>query len=238
MSPSPSSPIATVLNNAPAYSMNILVVDDTPNNLRLLLKILSEQGYRVRPVTEGGMAITAAQLDPPDLILLDVKMPGMDGYEVCRQLKADARTRDVPIIFLTVLDDVIDIVKGFELGGVDYITKPVRAEELLVRIANQIALRSLQNQLVEQTTFLNNIYNGVEASIAVVDVLDNGQFHIAQVNDTAVRMSGLNRDQIEGMDLRQMMSEETIQENHQVCVDLGMPVTREASLEINGETVW
>lgn len=237
MSPFPL-PLAGPLSNAPAVSPSILIVDDTANNLRLLLKILSERGYRVRPVTEGAMAITAAQLDPPDLILLDVKMPGMDGYEVCKQLKENERTQDVPIIFLTVLDDVVDIVKGFELGGVDYITKPVRAEELLVRIENQIVLQSLQKQLMEQTTFLNNIYNGVEASITVIDVLENGQFHINQVNDTALRMSGLSREQIEGKDLRQMMSEETIQNHHQACLDLGRPVTHEEALEINGETVW
>jgi PAS domain S-box-containing protein len=133
-----------------ASAANILVVDDTPANLRLLLKLLTAQGYSVRPVTEGSMALTAAQLAPPDLILLDIKMPGMDGYEVCRQLKADDRTRDVPVIFLTVLDEAVDVVKGFVLGGVDYITKPVKTGELMARIGSQVQLRSLQNQLTEQ----------------------------------------------------------------------------------------
>ncbi|MEM9091343.1 MAG: response regulator [Cyanobacteria bacterium P01_F01_bin.53] len=217
---------------------SILVADDTPDNLRLLLRILSEAGYEVRPVTDGERAIAAAQLDPPDLILLDIKMPGMDGYEACRNLKADERTRDIPVMFLTVLDDVVDIIKGFELGGVDYITKPVRTGELLARIENQMALRSLQQKLIEKTEFLDSIYNGVEASISVVDVLENGQFRVAQVNDTALRMSGLTREQIEGLDLRQLMSEETIRDNHQACIDLGVPITREASIVIQGETVW
>ncbi|PZD73170.1 Sensor histidine kinase TmoS [Acaryochloris thomasi RCC1774] len=134
----------------PVPTADILVVDDTPANLRLLMKLLTDQGYGVRPVAEGALALTAAQLVPPDLILLDIKMPGMDGYEVCRQLKADARTREVPVIFLTVLDEAVDIVKGFALGGVDYITKPVRAGELMARINSQVQLRFLQKQLAEK----------------------------------------------------------------------------------------
>ena len=137
---------------------DILVVDDNPDNLRLLITVLTAQNYRVRPVTLGPLAITAAQLEPPELILLDIKMPGMNGYEVCRRLKADARTRHVPIIFLTVLDDVVDIVKGFELGGIDYITKPVRTGELLIRIENQVRLQSLRRQLFQQNQQLQRAF--------------------------------------------------------------------------------
>jgi PAS domain S-box-containing protein len=136
---------------------DILVIDDTPDNLRLLLKVLSDQGYRVRPVMEGGLAIAAAQLAPPDLILLDVQMPSLDGYEVCRRLKADARTRDIPVMFLTVLDDTVDIIKGFDLGGIDYITKPVRTGELLVRIENQIQQQRLKKRLCEQNQELQSV---------------------------------------------------------------------------------
>jgi PAS domain S-box-containing protein len=136
---------------------DILVVDDTPDNLRLLLRVLGNQGYSVRPVTQGAMAVAAAQLAPPDLILLDVQMPDMDGYEVCKQLKADSRTRHIPVIFLTVLDDTVDIVKGFDLGGVDYITKPVRTGELLVRIENQIQQQRLQRQLSKQNHALQSV---------------------------------------------------------------------------------
>jgi PAS domain S-box-containing protein len=136
---------------------DILVVDDTPDNLRLLLKVLNDQGYSVRPVMEGASAIAAAQLAPPDLILLDVQMPGMDGYEVCRQLKADPRTRNIPVMFLTVLDDTVDIIKGFDLGGIDYVTKPVRTGELLVRIENQVEQQRLQRQLSEQNQELQRV---------------------------------------------------------------------------------
>ncbi len=136
---------------------DILVIDDTPDNLRLLLSILSNQGYSVRPVTEGAMALAAAQLAPPDLILLDIQMPGMDGYEVCKRLKGDPRTCHIPVMFLTVLDDTVDIIKGFDLGGIDYITKPVRAGELLVRIENQIAQQRLRRQLSEQNQELKRV---------------------------------------------------------------------------------
>ncbi|MEL7227913.1 MAG: response regulator, partial [Cyanobacteria bacterium J06576_12] len=123
--------VASSVDVSSSPAATILVIDDNPDNLRLLMTVLTAQNYRVRPVTQGALALTAAQLDPPDLILLDIRMPEMDGYEVCRQMKADPRTCDIPIVFLTVLDDVVDIVKGFELGGVDYITKPVRTGELL-----------------------------------------------------------------------------------------------------------
>ncbi|MEL7435460.1 MAG: response regulator, partial [Chloroflexota bacterium] len=113
----------------------------------LLLKILSEQGYRVRPVTEGDMAITAAQLDPPDLILLDIQMPGMNGYEVCEKIKDDEDTEDIPIIFLSALSDTKDIVKGFEVGGVDYVSKPFKYREVLARVESQLALAQQREEI-------------------------------------------------------------------------------------------
>ncbi len=217
---------------------SILAVDDTPDNLRLLLQVLTQHDYEVRPVLEGARAIAAAQLDPPDLILLDIKMPVMDGYEVCKRLKADARTRDIPIIFLTVLDDVVDVVKGFELGGVDYVTKPVKKGELLARIENQVQLRSLQRHTAQQESFLRSIYDGIEAGISVIDVLGNGQFRVAEVNQTALRMSGLSREQIEGLDLKQLVPPETIARNHQACVEQGVPITREEYTDVGGKKVW
>jgi len=96
---------------------NILIVDDTPANLRLLAGILTEVGYQVRPARDGRIALTAAQSTPPDLILLDIMMPNMDGYEVIRRLKADERTRDIPVIFISALDDVHDKVKSFDLAA-------------------------------------------------------------------------------------------------------------------------
>ncbi|MEY3867881.1 MAG: response regulator [Microcoleaceae cyanobacterium] len=126
---------------------DILVVDDTPDNLRLLSDLLTNNGYKVRNVTNGKMALDAAQLKPPDLILLDIMMPGIDGYEVCRQLKLKKETSLVPIIFLSAKNEVEDKVQGFGLGGVDYITKPYQAPEVLARIENQLRISDLQKTL-------------------------------------------------------------------------------------------
>ena len=100
---------------------NILVVDDNPANLRLLSGMLVEDGYKVRAVINGPMALTAAQASPPDLVLLDINMPEMDGYQICARLKADARTADVPVIFISAMDQVEEKVRAFEVGGVDYV---------------------------------------------------------------------------------------------------------------------
>jgi sigma-B regulation protein RsbU (phosphoserine phosphatase) len=126
---------------------NILIVDDTPANLRLLSKMLAEQGYRVRPVPDGSLALAATRAEPPDLILLDIRMPEMNGYEVCEHLKADAQTRDIPIIFISALDATQDKVRAFTVGGVDYVTKPFQFEEVLARVETHLALRKLQKQL-------------------------------------------------------------------------------------------
>jgi two-component system, sensor histidine kinase and response regulator len=129
---------------------NILIVDDTPENLRLLSSTLTERGYKVRGVINGAMALMGAQSAPPDLIMLDIRMPDMDGYEVCQRLKANACTCEIPVIFISALDDVLDKVKAFTSGGVDYIQKPFQVEEVLARIDNQLLIRRLQLQLQAQ----------------------------------------------------------------------------------------
>jgi sigma-B regulation protein RsbU (phosphoserine phosphatase) len=134
-------------DNAPKAS--ILVVDDTPANLRLLTGMLGRQGYEVRPVPNGKLALMAVESAPPDLILLDVKMPELNGYQVCQRLKADERTRDTPVIFISALDELGDKVKAFEAGGVDYVTKPFQFEEVLARVETHLALRALQVRLQE-----------------------------------------------------------------------------------------
>jgi signal transduction histidine kinase len=150
---------------------NILVVDDTPDNLRLLSAMLTAQGYEVRKALNGKMALTACQILVPDLILLDINMPEMNGYEVCRQLKADEKTNDIPIIFISALDDVLDKVKAFNVGGVDYITKPFHGEEVLSRIQNQINLRLLRIKLQENNLLLQQALNDLK--IAQVQQIQN-----------------------------------------------------------------
>jgi DNA-binding response OmpR family regulator len=130
-----------------ATKASILVVDDTPDNLRLLAGILGQQGYEVRPMPNGQLALMAAQSALPDLILLDINMPELNGYEVCERLKADEKTRDIPVIFISARGEVDDKVTAFELGGVDYVTKPFQFEEVLARVRTHLALRDLQKQL-------------------------------------------------------------------------------------------
>ncbi|MEM7655878.1 MAG: response regulator [Bacteroidota bacterium] len=140
--------------------------DDTPDNLRLLSAILAAHGYEVRKALSGRMALTACQMMLPDIVLLDINMPQMSGYEVCRQLKADERTNDVPIIFISALDDVLDKVKAFDLGGVDYITKPFHRAEVVLRVENQINLRLLQVRLKEKNFLLQEALNNLKAAQA------------------------------------------------------------------------
>ncbi|MEC4803918.1 MAG: adenylate/guanylate cyclase domain-containing protein [Jaaginema sp. PMC 1079.18] len=129
---------------------DILAVDDNPINLRLLSGMLAKQGYKVRSVTNGETALKAARAQLPDIILLDIMMPQMNGYQVCQQLKADELTASIPVIFISALDEVPDKVTAFQVGGADYISKPFQIEEVLVRLENQLRLQSLQRQLGRQ----------------------------------------------------------------------------------------
>jgi DNA-binding response OmpR family regulator len=129
---------------------DILVVDDTPANLRLLADLLGNQGYKVRPTNSGARALAAIQTELPDVILLDVRMSGMDGYALCTTLKNDPRTRDVPVIFISALDETLDKVKAFAVGGADYITKPFQFDEVLARIETHVNIRRLYQQLQRQ----------------------------------------------------------------------------------------
>lgn len=128
---------------------DILIVDDNPANLRLLTGILRERGFHPRAVTSGRRALDSVELILPDLILLDIRMPGMDGYEVCQRLKANPATQEVPVIFISALDEISDKVKAFEIGGVDYITKPFQLEEVVARLETHLTLRRLQQNLEE-----------------------------------------------------------------------------------------
>ncbi|MCP4701129.1 MAG: response regulator [Gammaproteobacteria bacterium] len=129
---------------------NILVVDDTPANLRLLTGILKGRDYMVRPVPDGVLALSAARAEPPDLVLLDIMMPNMSGYEVCERLKADEHTRDIPVIFLSAKTELADKVKAFSVGGVDYITKPFQTGEVIARVQIQLKLQAQNRQLQQQ----------------------------------------------------------------------------------------
>ncbi len=129
---------------------SIIVVDDTPANLHLLTGMLKERGYKVRPVSSGEFALQTAKHDPPDLILLDIIMPEMNGYEVCECLKADEQLSEIPVIFISALNETMDKVKAFKVGGVDYVTKPFQFEEVQARVATHLELRR-QKRLIQES---------------------------------------------------------------------------------------
>lgn len=188
---------------------DILVIDDTPENLALLNQMLTERGYKVRSVTKGSTALRGAQAAPPDLILLDVKMPQMDGYEVCQHLKADDRTCDIPVIFISALGDVFDKIQAFKVGGVDYITKPFQVEEVLVRLDTHLTICKLQKQLQQQNTQLQQqmrerqqaeekfakAFRSSPNPIAIA-TLEEGRF--VDVNRSFLQLSGCLAEEIIG----------------------------------------
>ena len=129
---------------------SLLLVDDTASNLEILVNFFSEQGFQVSVAVDGQSALEQIEHDLPDLVLLDVMMPGIDGFETCKRLKANKRTADIPVIFMTALSETMDKVKGFSVGGVDYVTKPIQHEEVLARVHTHLMLRSLQQRLEER----------------------------------------------------------------------------------------
>ncbi len=135
-------------------TLHILIVDDRPNNLRFLSNILTKEGYKVQRAISGEMVVNAKFAVLPDLILLDIAMPTMNGYEVCERLKANEKTREIPVIFLSVFNETCQKVKAFEVGGVDYISKPFQVEEFLVRIESQLTIQQLSKQLKQQNAEL------------------------------------------------------------------------------------
>ena len=176
----------------------ILVVDDNPSNLKLLLSILVNEGYKVRPATSGEQALAAVDIKIPELFLLDINMPGMDGYELCRRIKANLKTQNIPVIFISANDSMEDRIKGFDIGGVDYITKPFQRQDVLVRVNTHLKLYNLQmnleNTVKEQTeelrsirNYLSNIIDSMPSVLIGVDVLGK----VTQWNKSAEQNTGI-----------------------------------------------
>ncbi|MBE9184080.1 PAS domain S-box protein [Microcoleus sp. LEGE 07076] len=190
--------------------IKILVVDDQPSNLRFLSKLLTAQGYQVYRAICGQLGLNAAIAHCPDLILLDIRMPEMNGYEVCRRLKSTAETAQIPVIFLSVLDDINDKLQAFRVGGADYIAKPFQIEEVLARIDKQVSLQKLQQQLKEQNaelkqsqsllaSVLNSSLDGVMAYSAVRNNQGNiVDFQWLLVNRAAEKIADMPLNEIVG----------------------------------------
>jgi len=182
---------------------NILIVDDTPDNLRLLVKLLTDRGYKVRPAPSGAHALATVQKVAPDLILLDIAMPEMDGYEVCRSLKARESTRDIPVIFLSALSELKDKMKGFEAGGVDYITKPFFEKEVMLRVETHLQIRNLQQKLQNETARFKTL--AVAAFEAIIIHSDGA---ILDVNPAAARLFQCPEAELIGMDIMALIEPE------------------------------
>ena len=169
---------APINNSSPSFNSqpatltkgDILLVDDEPKNLRLLSDLLEEQGYKVRQAINGAIAIETISLAVPDLILLDICMPELDGYSVCQRLKANPKTKDIPVIFVTALDEPWNKVKAFSVGAVDYINKPFKVIEVLARIENQLKIQQLQKELLAQNAQLKQALQELQR-LAAIDSL-------------------------------------------------------------------
>jgi len=151
-----------------AENGSIVIVDDNPNNLQVLSSILQQEGYKVRPALSGELALRAIAASPPDLVLLDVRMPGMDGYQTCQRLKAQPETADIPVIFISALNEAEDKLTAFDVGAVDYVSKPFQAAEVLARVRAQLQLHRMQRRLellvTERTAELRATCESLESS--------------------------------------------------------------------------
>ncbi len=147
---------------------DILVVDDTPENLQLLSEMLKSWGYKARPVPSGGLALQAARSKRPDIILLDIHMPEMDGYQLCGHLKADNTLKEIPVLFISALNETADKVKAFECGGADYVTKPFQADEIHARIKAHLELHQQRSRLQESYDKLRELESHRDSLVHMV----------------------------------------------------------------------
>lgn len=151
-------------------NLSILVVDDTPTNIDLLTLVLKKRNYKVRVADSGERALKQVSLDPPDLILLDVMMPGLDGFETCRRLKRDPVSAQIPVIFITALSDMKDMLKGFQVGGADFLTKPFQAEEVLARVKAHLTIQKLYKDLSAKNEKLKRALEEVKTLQGIVPI--------------------------------------------------------------------
>ena len=240
---------------------NILIVDDLIENLHFLNDLLTKQGYKVRSVTNGNMALRTVRNNPPDVILLDIKMPDIDGYQVCSTLKADEETSDIPIIFLSALNEVFDKVKAFQVGGVDYITKPFQPEEVIARIQTHLTIQQQKHELRQQieqhqqtaeilyqsrsllASLLNSSKDGIAAMQAVRDLVTGEieDFRYLLVNPVFAKLLGKKRE-----DLTSKLGQKKLLnrlapglfEKFVLLVETGEPLEEEFCWETDTQKKW
>lgn len=188
---------------------SILIVDDNPNNLQVLMALLEQAGYKVRPALSGEVALRAVEVSLPDLILLDVRMPGIDGYETCRRLRENEKSRDIPVIFISAMNDMEDKLQGFRAGGVDYIAKPFQSEEVLARVMTHVQLHRIrchmESMIKERTLQLSQSESRYrvlfEDSPIAILVFDTESLEILAVNGGFTRILGYSADEAIGRSL-------------------------------------
>ncbi len=247
---------------------NILVVDDKPANITLLAQLLTKEGYNVRVAPNGKLALNSINIKPPDLILLDIKMPEMDGYQVCKTLKNNPQTREIPVIFISALGDVVDKVKAFQCGGVDYINKPFETAEVLARVDNQIKWRSLQIKLQEKNqelqkeiekrkeaeqiiyqsrSLLSSVLNSSLDGIAVLEAVRNisGQvtdFRCVLVNPIISKFLGVESEDLSGKIgfklLLNKIDHLSLLNDFILLLQTRKPLEKDISYQYNNQTNW
>jgi two-component system, sensor histidine kinase and response regulator len=220
---------------ASPFAADILVVDDAPANLQLLFGMLKDRKYRVRPVASGRTALQAAKAQPPDIVLLDVNMPEMNGYEVCKALKQDETLRSVPVIFISALTEPFDKLQAFSAGGVDYITKPFHLDEVRVRIETHLALRQLRGTLEEQNRDLAAANERLRALEETRNVLQSAIVHDLKSPLAALLSSAeylLSSDAVEG-EVREVLEEMLWSSHgvHRIILNM-LDITRTEDVEL------
>lgn len=246
-------------NSAPKG--NILIVNDLSENLRFLTDLLTKRGHKVRSVTNGKMALRTIRNNPPDIILLDIKMPEMDGYEVCQILKADEVTSEIPVIFLSALDEAIDKVKAFQVGGVDYITKLSQPEEVIARIQAQLTIQQQKQQLKQQiehyqqtaeilyqsrnllASLLNSSKDGIVAVQAVRDTIieEISDFRCLVVNPVFAKLLGQKRENLMGKStMKELLNKliPTLFDSLVEVVETGEAIEQEFYWQNNNQQIW
>ncbi len=211
---------------------NILVVDDTPENLQLLMGILEEQGYIVRPAPNGRLALSGARAIPPDLVLLDIRMPEMDGYEVCEQLKAHENTKNVPIIFISALHESMEKVKAFSVGGVDFITKPFQKDEVLARVKTHLALHNAQKELENKN---EQLQQEITERKYIEQELKKYQDHLEELVSKRTAELTISKEQLQKLGAHQeaIREEERTRIAREIHDELGQILTA-----LKMDTVW
>ncbi|GAK49216.1 sigma-54 interaction domain-containing protein [Candidatus Moduliflexus flocculans] len=218
--------------------ITILVVDDDASNLHLLTNYLAGLGFKVLPLKSGEYVFQLLERRTPELILLDILMPGIDGYEICRRLKASDKTREIPIIFMSALSETLDKIKGFRLGAVDYITKPLQLEEVFARVQTHLILRKLQHQLQDQNALLAaekaRFERLAEATFEGI-VIQDGE-NITEVNEALSAMFGYQRDELTTMSLLSLIDRQDRPGTQQYLRQSDQTPYQARGIKKNGET--